>query len=70
MWKPEGNLSYCPLGAMHLSVLRQSLSLIWRSLIKLGWLTIKHNTLAHRDLPSIGLFAATTIHFLNVDDRE
>lgn len=47
MWKPEDTLRYCPLGAMYFSVLRQSLSLTWRSLIKLGWLTIKHNTLAH-----------------------
>lgn len=60
----RGNLGYCPLGAMHFSVLRQSLSLIWRSLITLGWLTIKHNKLAHLDLPSIGLYAAATIHFL------
>lgn len=62
MWEPEGNLGYCPLGAM-LSVLRQSLSVIWRSLITLGWLTIKHSILAHLEPPSIGLYAAATYTF-------
>lgn len=43
MWKPESNLGCCPLGAKHFSFLRQSVSLIWRSLIRLGWLTIKQH---------------------------